>query len=58
LRSEESASNKKSVDSQKPIPSSKRLHAKVCGGLDQFAMTGNRITIKKASVFTGAFFVF
>ena len=42
---EESASSKKSVDSQKGIPISKRLYAKVCGRLERFAMTGNRITI-------------
>nr|DAK02681.1 MAG TPA: hypothetical protein [Caudoviricetes sp.] len=43
---------------QKSVPCSKRLYATVFDSLDRFAMTENRITIKKASVFTGAFFVF
>lgn len=53
----ESASSKKSVDSQKYIPFSKCLYAKVCGGLDQFAMTGNRITNNKKNLLKSGSFV-
>mgnify|MGYP001704444861 CR=1 FL=1 len=49
---------KKSIDSQKSVPCSKRLYAKVCGKLDKFVMTGNRITNTNGSYLGNCRFFF